>query len=132
MSSFEIGRAHFGPRQELRAGALHGDRSVDHHIAAVSELQRMKSVLLDEKDRQSLALVEIGDDLEDLLDDERRQTERRLVQEQKTRPAHQRPRDRQHLLLAAGKRSAALGRALLEAGKKCEDAREVLVEMGEI
>ena len=39
--------------------------------------------------------------VEDPLDHQRRQAERRLVEQQQPRPAHQRPADRQHLLLAA-------------------------------
>ena len=55
MAPLEIGGAHFRPRQQFGARALHGDRAVDHDIAAMGELQRMKGVLLDEKDRQPLA-----------------------------------------------------------------------------
>src|SRR5208337_3125469 len=96
------------------------------------ELQRMERVLLHKKDRQALALVQVADHLEDLLDQQRREAERRLVEQQEARPAHQRPPDRQHLLLAARQRAATLRRALLEARKQSEDALQVFVEMGEI
>ena len=84
------------------------------------EPQRVEGVLLDEEHGQALARVELGDDLEDLLDDERREPERGLVEQQQLRPAHQRARDGEHLLLAARQRAAALVQALLEAR---EDAR---------
>ena len=72
------------------------------------------------------------DDLEDLLDDERRQAERRLVEQQEARPAHQRARDREHLLLAARQRAAALALALLEDREQREDALEILGEIWRI
>jgi len=46
------------------------------------------------------------------------------------RSAHQRPRDRQHLLLAAGQGSAALRDALLQPGKQREDALERTLPFG--
>ena len=98
----------------------------------MGELQRVKGVLLDEEHRQAFRLVELGDDVEDLLDDQRREAERRLVEQQQPRPAHQRARDRQHLLLAARQRAAALRRAFLEAREHREDAFEILVEMREV
>ena len=45
--------------------------------------------------------IERFDGIENLLDDQRRQAERRFVQQKQSRPAHERPRDRQHLLFAA-------------------------------
>ena len=51
------------------------------------------------------------DDLEDLLDQDRRQAHRRLVQQQQPGPRHQRPADRAHLLLAARQRAGLLGAA---------------------
>ncbi len=38
----------------------------------------------------------------ELLDDDRRQAFERLIEQQQRRVGHQRTRDRQHLLLAAG------------------------------
>ena len=67
----------------------------------MSELERVEGVLLDQKHRDALVPVEVGDRVEDLLDEQRREAERRLVEQQQARPTHQRARDRQHLLLAA-------------------------------
>ena len=58
-------------------------------------------------------------------DDQRRQAQRRLVEQEQARAAHQRARDREHLLLAAGERAAALVDALLEARKQREYAFEI-------
>jgi branched-chain amino acid transport system ATP-binding protein len=63
--------------------------------------QRDLRVLLDQQDRHALLCIDPLDDREDLLDQDRRQAQRRLVEQQQRRPVHQRPPDRQHLLLAA-------------------------------
>ena len=46
-------------------------------------------------------LLQLLEDLEHLVDDQRREPERRLVEEQQLRPREQRARDRELLLLAA-------------------------------
>ena len=93
------------------------------------ELQRVIGILLDEEDRHALAPVELADGIEDLPHDDGREAERRLVEHEETRPAHERAGDRQHLLLAARKRAAALCKALLEPGKELCHTRQVLLEM---
>src|SRR5882757_1181124 len=97
MPALEIGRAHLRIAQQLGAGPGQRDLAVDHDVAAMGELERVVGVLLDQEYRDLLLLVDVADDLEDLLDDERRQPERRLVEQQQPWPAHQRPRDREHL-----------------------------------
>src|ERR1700729_3164218 len=92
MTPLEIGGAHLRTRQQLGAAALHRDRAIDHHVAAMGELERMKGVLLDQKNGQALALVQFGDNLENLLDDKRRKSKRRLIQKQQSRSAHPRAR----------------------------------------
>ena len=58
------------------------------------------------------------DQREQLLDQQRGQAERRLVEDQQLRLGHQAAADREHLLLAAGQRSGALA---LPFGKPRED-----------
>ena len=58
--------------------------------------------------------------VEDVLDDQRRKAERRLVEQQQARLAHQRARDRQHLLLAARQGAGQLVLALLQAREALE------------
>src|SRR5882724_1024828 len=89
----------------------------------------MKRVLLDQKDGELLLDVEGADDVENLPGDERGEAERRFVQQQEARPAHERARDRQHLLLAARERAPALVDALAQARKQLEDAGEIGVEI---
>src|SRR5581483_2143285 len=50
-----------------------GDRAGLEDVAAVGDLERHQRVLLDEQDRGAL-LVDLDHDLEDLLDEDRRQT----------------------------------------------------------
>ena len=54
-AAFEIGGAHFGLVQQFPPGSGQGDHAVDHDIAAVRELQRVKGVLLDQKDGEPCA-----------------------------------------------------------------------------
>ena len=73
----------------------------------VGEVQRQLDVLLHQHDRKPLAL-EPGNSAPDIGDDLRRQPFGRLIHQQQARIAHQRPADRQHLLLAAGKQAGEL------------------------
>ena len=61
--------------------------AVFQHVAAVGQLQRLVGVLLDEEDGHPL-LAQLFNGVEDLLNDDRRQTERRLIQQQQARLAH--------------------------------------------
>ena len=71
------------------------------------------------------------DDLEDLLDEDRRQaraTARRAGGARGSR--HQRPADGEHLLLAAGQRAAELIGPLAQPGNSVHDALEVRADLG--
>src|SRR4051794_12322933 len=72
------------------AGVVHHDASDFQHIAVMGRLQRHPCVLLDQQDRHALLLVDTADDRENLLHQDRRQPERRLVEQQQRRPVHQR------------------------------------------
>ena len=69
-------------------------------------------------------------DLVDLLDEDRREAQRRLVEQQQLRLGHQRAAHREHLLLAAGHRARLLRLALLQAREQLEDALEVVADLG--
>ena len=66
--------------------------------------------------------------LEDLLDQQRRQTHGRLVQQQHLRLAHQGAAHGQHLLFAAGKRTGGLVAALLQARQQVKHHVEVILD----
>src|SRR6185503_2908182 len=131
-AAFEIGGFDFRALEQFAPAAGQGDQAIDHHVAAVGELERVIGVLLDQEDREAFLGIELADGVEDLAHDQRRQTKRRLVEQQKPRPAHQRARDRQHLLLATRQRAAALAKPLLEARKQAEHARKVALELGRL
>src|SRR5207245_10032323 len=80
---------------------------------AVGHLERLRYVLLDEHHGHA-AFADRRDDLEDPVDDDGREPERRLVEQEKGRFAHQAAPDRAHLLLAAGERAGQLTLALLQ------------------
>src|SRR5690349_15719860 len=94
------------------------------------ELERVERVLLDQKDCETVLGIERFDRIENLLDDQRRQAQRRLIQQQQSWPTHQRPRDCEHLLFAARKRSAALIQALAQTWEEREHAFEIALELG--
>src|SRR6185437_178304 len=127
--ALEICGAHLAVMEELAARPGQDDAAGLHDIGTVRQAQRVMRVLLDEEHRDVLLLVDLADHFEDLLDDQRRQAERGLVEQEKPRPAHQGTGDRQHLLLAAGKRAAALHLAALQEGKKREDPPQIFGEM---
>src|SRR5436190_589456 len=82
--------------------AVHHDAAIFENVAVACVFQRHVGVLLGEQEGDTLLAVEVLHDLEDLLNDLRRQSHRRLVEQDHFRPRHQRPSDRAHLLLAAG------------------------------
>ena len=71
--------------------------------------------------------VDPADGLEDGLHQQRREAERRLVEQEQPRLRHQPPGDGEHLLLAAGERAGELANALAQPGKEGEAAVEVLL-----
>jgi len=84
-----------------RSFSIMSTTAVLHHVVPVGDGRGEPEVLLDEKDREALAL-EAADRLADLLDDDRRQPLGRLVEQEQPRAGAQDASDREHLLLAAG------------------------------
>src|SRR5689334_15848139 len=80
-SSPEIGLAYLGAAREL-VGPAGGDHaSLREHVAVVGDGQRLVHVLLDQEHGDA-ASVDLAHDIEILLDQERRQPERGLIDEQ--------------------------------------------------
>src|SRR4051794_31359504 len=112
-----------GPELGARAGEDHA--SGLEHVAGVGGLQREVRVLLDYQDGQAFLLVQLADDPEELRDEDGCEPERRLVQQKKPRPEHERARERQHLLLAAAQRPGLLLAPLRQPGEVREDPLEL-------
>jgi hypothetical protein len=66
----------------------------------VGQLQRLPGVLLDQQ-HGCPRLVDLLQHAEDVAHEQRRQAHRGLVQQHQPAARHQRPRHRQHLLLAS-------------------------------
>src|SRR5437773_3718304 len=90
----------FHIRIELRIRDHVDDTTVLEHVVPVGNRRCEAEILLDQQNRETLAF-EPRDRASDLLDDHRRQTFGRLVQQQQPRAGAQYPADREHLLLTA-------------------------------
>ena len=96
--------------------------ALDQHDAAC-DIEHEFKILLDDQHRQAMFLAQACQELADLLNDRRLNSLRRLVKKQKPRQRHERARQRQYLLLAAGQRATpALQQAASAAGKIREHA----------
>ncbi len=91
--------------------------------------QGERQVLLHEQDRQALR-VELVDDLEDVLNEARRQAEGRLVEHEQASARHQAAANGQHLLLAAREGAGHLAHALGEARQQGQNPFEFRLAMG--
>src|SRR6478609_5360974 len=87
-------------RQLLRR-PVHHHPAVFQDISVVGVAQSNRRVLLCEQKAHALALVQRMHDLEDLFDHLWGESHRRLVEQDHSRPRHQRAADRSHLLLSA-------------------------------
>src|SRR5438270_13112156 len=86
---------------ELRRGTGEDDRPLVHDDDTLPDLGGEAEVLLDKK-KSEPGGAQPFEDLADLLDELRREPLRGLVEEQDRGVSHERSRDREHLLLAAG------------------------------
>src|SRR3954453_15938370 len=99
--------------EQLAGAALEDQPDRREDIAAVGDRQRHVRVLLHDQHGDP-RLVDLLDDLEAPLDEDRREPHRRLVHEQKLRLRHQRAAHRDHLLLAARESPGQLAPPLVQ------------------
>ncbi len=97
-----------------------------HHEGEVGHLQDA-DVALDHEDGHAVG-VDLGDDLEDVVHDHRRQPHRRLVDDQQPGAGHQAAADGEHLLLAAGQGPGQLRAAFAKAREVAEHLVALLGE----
>src|SRR5918998_3293401 len=120
----EVSLADLRVLAQLLGGGRIDDGAGLQDVAAGGDLEGDVRVLLDEEDGGALG-VDLFDDAEDALDEDGSQAHRGLVEEQELGAAHQGAPDGEHLLLAPAHRSGLLLDALLQAGKKLEDAGHI-------
>src|SRR5437667_8172 len=120
----QVGPADLRVVGQLGRGSRERDRAGLEDVAPVRDRQRHRRVLLHEQDRRPLP-VDVGDRVEDLLDEDRGEPHARLVQQEEPRVRHQGAADREHLLLAPRQGACDLRDPLLEPREECEDALEV-------
>src|SRR5262249_13120645 len=85
-------------------------------------------LMLDDENVEVAYLLEPSYDGEDFLDDERREPERRLVEQDRLRIRHQGAPDHHHLLLAAREIAGLQPPALLEAREHVVDAIDAVAD----
>ena len=111
----EIEILHVVARAQRRRVLLVRRHAVFEHDRAMRVSERDRGILLGDEDREPFLLVEPLQRPKNVLDDERREAHRRLVEGEQPRFGHQRAADGEHLLLAArgkpGGRAPALARA---------------------
>src|SRR5262245_41555766 len=102
--------------EQLARRPFEHEPSGRQHVAAVRDREGHVRILLDDQHGDA-RLVDLLDDLEAPLDEDRREPHRRLVHKQELRLRHQRPSHRDHLLLAARQRSGELAATLVQQGE---------------
>jgi hypothetical protein len=110
-------------RLELGGGHRARDAPVHHHVHGIGDLDRHAEVLLDQEHGNLAVRGEVLQHVGHLAHDDRRQPLRRLVHHEQDRIEEQRPRDGEHLLLAAGELGAAIALPFREPRKRLVHAR---------
>src|SRR4029453_5631273 len=106
------------------------DPAVLHHIAVVGDLERHGRALLDDQDGDAELAPDLGQAAQQVLDDDRRQTERQFVDQQQFGPAHDGAAERQHLPLAAREKAADAASEVAELRKVLIDQRLAAAALG--
>ncbi len=110
----EIGLYHLFIVGQLDGGTLHRDLAEFQYVTIVGHLQCGACILFDQQNRHAV-VAQFSYDVQDFLDDARRQSEAGFIQHQQRRFGHQCAADGQHLPLAAGQGAGQLGASFLEA-----------------
>src|SRR5499426_2137351 len=91
-----------GMAAQALGGAVEHDTAVLHHVTVVGDLERHRRALLDDEDGDTELAPDLGEPAQQVLDHDRGEAERKLVDQQQFRPADESAAERQHLPLAAG------------------------------
>src|SRR5580700_5503465 len=94
-------------RSYLVGASAQAETAVTHDENTVGDREGARRILLGDENRHA-ARSNRRQLVVDASERHRRETERWLVQHEEARPRHERARDREHLLLAAGEQSRHL------------------------
>src|SRR5215469_4575147 len=108
---------------ELAWTPLQGDSAFLHAVYAIGNAKRPLNILLDNQERGSFG-ANTWHCRVDVANDNRRETEAEFVAEQKLGIGHQRPADRQHLLLTTRESRRHCKAPLRQIRKECVGALE--------
>ena len=123
--SAQIRAAHGRVVLQLRGRAVADDASILQEIATAGDGEPLPGVLLHQQHADA-QLLDARQRLEQLLAHERREAQRRLIQQQDVGVRHQRAADGNHLPLATAHGAGELAQALGETRKQGEHALQVL------
>src|SRR5437588_399635 len=128
-SATEIQPPHLIIVGQVRGTALQGHLAGLQDIRPRGDLEGHSGVLLDEDHRHPIVAVDRPDRPGDLPNELGRETQRRLVQQQRLWAGHQRAADRDHLLLASGEGARLLPEALPQTRKARTDPLQVGINL---
>src|SRR2546427_1312531 len=128
-SPSQIEPADTGVVAYLVSGAFVAVLSQLQHVGVIRDLQGLGRILLDHEDRLAEP-SEALDDAEDLLEDERGQAERRLVEQDQPRLEEKRSRHLEQLLLTTGEVAGPPAARLAQDGKRLVELLDLSVELG--
>src|SRR6266550_7227190 len=121
----QICASHLLPLTERRAPIAEDHTSGLQDVRPVGDVERHVRVLLDEEHGRTCG-ADLADDTEDLLDQQRCEAKRWLVEHKQSWPGHERSSDGEHLLLAAAEGPGPLLQPLAQAREILEHARRIL------
>src|SRR5580700_1669152 len=128
----EIGFLDLAPAAQFGGGAFEDDASRFQHIAVIGDGERHARVLLDQQNRDAKLLSYARYAPRQVLDHDRRQAERQLIDEQQFGLADDGAAEREHLTFAAGEEAGEPRPQLGERREELEDQRFELAALGRI
>src|SRR5882724_3884549 len=127
ISHAQVGFADRVGRQQFGGAAGGADAAGLQQVGTVDDAEDLLHVLLDDEHGEA-AGADALDEVEHLLDEDRREPGRRLVEQQQPGRRHEGAADGAHLLLAAGHAAGELAMALPKTRKQLVDDVELLAE----
>src|SRR6516165_362997 len=121
----QIGRFDRRVAGERRGAVVAYDFARLQHITAIGNGQGQQRHLVDQQDGHAF-IAQLGENIEQLVDHRRRQPERWLVEHENARTRDQAARKRQHLLLAAGKKTGAIPEPVAQSRKSAQQSFDVM------